>query len=270
MNVRTMYKKKAWLERQYSTLQKSAYEIARACKCTPRTIYTWLHKFRIPVRSYSEARCLKSNHISLSKGLLQFINGLLLGDGHLHALKWSATFQASSKHKSFLQWLSKKFSSYGIKQAGKIHRGARRHLFPNGKIYSYVDFAYASRYYAELKNLWSDWYRRDGTTKKGNPKYKKVTPTDLKLTPLSCLHWYIGDGYLNKSAQNITLHTLGFSHVDVEFLKSLLKDLGLIVSVHADSSIFIWKKSVRAFLSFIGPCPKEIKAVYGYKWLTCD
>jgi len=75
------YMHKTWLENQYRSLEKSTPKIARECNCSQVTIRNWVHKLEILMRSNSEAqRLAQSNHVSLTSELLEFLNGLLLGD----------------------------------------------------------------------------------------------------------------------------------------------------------------------------------------------
>lgn len=56
---RRPYWKRDWLYEQYVTLGRSASEIAGDFGVTDGTMYHWLHKHKIPVRSISEAREIK-------------------------------------------------------------------------------------------------------------------------------------------------------------------------------------------------------------------
>ena len=68
----------------------------------------------------------------------------------------------------------------------------------------------------QLHALYTKWY----------PQGKKVVPRDITFTPTVLLHWYLGDGNIDR--QRITLHTEGFSKEEVEFLVQRLKeDVGL-------------------------------------------
>jgi hypothetical protein len=50
---------KAWLEREYLTLSRSAADIARAIEITENAVFHWLKKHGIKRRSVSEARAVK-------------------------------------------------------------------------------------------------------------------------------------------------------------------------------------------------------------------
>lgn len=269
--MEALYKNKVWLSRKY--LSSNSYIAAREAKCCPSTIIRWLKYFNIRVRGYSEARRLQSNHVDLRGRVLEFLNGLLLGDGHLNQHKWSSAYCESSKSKGYLKCLSEELENFGIEQCGRIKRQEKDMHFPNNKICHTIAFHYNSQCYIELKDLWRKWYRpATEEERKVWPwrKFVKIIPLDLELTPLTCLYWFLGDGHLdialNGKAFGITLCSQCFEVTEVDFLMALLGSLGFKISRNADNKIRIWTRSAQGFLSFIGPCPEKINDLYGYKW----
>lgn len=262
--------KKAWLERQHVDLEKSTNIIARENNWSQGAVYNWLIRFHIPTRNLSESqRLVKSNHIEISGRLTEFLNGLLLGDGHLDWHKWSSAYYNASKHKVLLEWLSLQFSHFGIEQVGKVWRQERDTFFPNEKKCHTISFFYNSRRYVELKNWQKKWYRpATEKERKIRPwrKFVKIIPLDLKLTSLTCLMWYIGDGSFHEDFGYISFATQCFSDSEIDFLISLLEELGFKATKHSNRSIYLATKNTKSFLKYIGSCPKKIKAIYGYKW----
>lgn len=261
------YMYKAWLENQYRSLEKSTYKIANEYGCSQTTIRNWIHKLEILIRSKSEAQCIaQSNHVSLTSEALEYLSGELLGDGYLdHFTRWSSSYFHSSKYRGYLEWLSKKLAGFGIEQAGKIYRHVARF---KGSPKRYIGFDYNSRRYVELKGVWAQWYRpaTGGEEGQRGRKFIKIIPPDLILTPLVCMMWYLGDGSLSKKSGYITLSTQCFFSKEVDFLIDLLRNFGFKATKSKVMEIRISTKSTSAFLDFIGPCPKEIKSLYGYKW----
>ena len=92
-------------------------------------------------------------------------------------------------------------------------------------------------------------------------------PRDIKLTPLVCRQWYIGDGCLKHPKNGrpyIELSTCGFSISDVSWLVGELNKLGIKTTrCNSNNIIEISTHSTRAFLNYIGECPVEC---YKYKW----
>ena len=252
MNVK-LYKDRNWLESKYSKDNLSQREVARICKVKEDSaVNYWMKKFRIPIRSHSESSHLaNANHCNLSSEALEWINGELLGDGCVHAYnKYSALIVYSSKFPKYIKYVSNTLKSFGIKQAGKIHK-------QRDKKWNCFYYCYNSLCYEELLLLRQKWY----------PNNKKIVPRDIKLTPLLCRQWYIGDSHLEHpkdSRPNIVISTCGFPIPDVEFLKEKLINLGFKTTRYPNNnSIHISVHSTKEFLNYIGPCPVKD---YQYKW----
>lgn len=264
------FRSRIWLEYQYLTLHKSIYKIALEYRYDPATIHKWLKRFQIPIRGYSEAARLNSNHVDLTFEATEFMTGLLLGDGHLSQHKWSSTYCESSKSEGYLEWTSKELTNFGIEQSGRIKRQEKDTHFPDNKVCHTVTFHYNSRCYIELKDLWRKWYRpaTEEELKVRPWKFIKIIPRDLKLTPLTCRQWYIGDGWLTHNAKSkyVSFATNGFTSSEVCFLVNLLRREGFKATRYVDNSIHTSTKSAESLLNYIGPCPEEIKSIYGYKW----
>lgn len=261
------YQNRKWLEKQYLTLKRSILEIANECGSNTFTIKNWLKRFSITTRSISEGRLVNQNHVTLSKEASEFINGELLGDGHLSLNKHSAVYAHTSKYKEYPVFLSEELARFGIEQVGKIYKKRRFTRFPSRYAWG-TTFYYCSRAYPELKDLHSKWYRRPTAEElKKDPwrKYMKKLPFDLNLTPLVCRQWYIGDGHLfsNPRSNCIELSTQGFTVSEVNLLTGKLKELSFTATKQKDNGIRISTKSTPDFLNYIGPCP--IKC-YEYKW----
>jgi len=113
-----LYQNKEWLEKKYLEEKLSQKTIGKLCGRSQSNIRKWLHKLCIPSRSNSEANHLRqSNHCNLSLKSINWLNGELLGDGHLRSLsKYSAKFTYSSKYKEYIQYISKTLKSFGITQ----------------------------------------------------------------------------------------------------------------------------------------------------------
>ncbi len=266
-----LYKDKKWLYNQYWNLNKSEYQIAKEQNVDPATICYWLKKLGIQSRSISDANCLaQGNHVKLTSEAIEFIEGELLGDGSIQPQnKYSAIYAHTSKHIEYLEWLSETFDGFGIKQCGKINKGTldTRLQFKNS-----ISYLYASLSYPELLPIRNKWYRLyNPATDPLNwrHKYIKIVPRNIKLTPLVCRQWYIGDGSLHHKKykkyqyNSILLCSEGFPIFDIEFLVKKLNELGFKSTKQKDNNIYISMKSTPAFLKYIGECPINC---YQYKW----
>ena len=244
-----LYQTKEWLESIYSKDKNSDPKIAMICKVSQPTIGNWRKKFCIKTRPHGESIHLQNtNCCNLDSKSISWISGELLGDGCIQSnSNYSACFAYTSKYLEYIKYVSNILKSSGIEQAGKIG---------NLCFGIYHGYEYTSRNYAELLPIRKKWY----------PQGKKIVPRDIKLTPLVCRQWYIGDGCLthSKTSSCILLSTCGFPIPDVEFLKEGLLKLGFKSTRQpSGNTIRISVYSTKDFLNYIGPCPVQC---YQYKW----
>lgn len=246
------YCDKKWLENKYLREKLSTIQISKLCKVSCRTILDWLYKFNISIRSRAERTSLaKTNHCNLSQKAIEWLDGELLGDGSLQSRNpYSANFVYGSKYLEYAQYVSNTLKSFGIEQAGKINKNY--HKGTKGFTYHYN-----SRYYKELLSIRKKWYING----------KKIVPQNIKLTPLTCRQWYIGDGSLSRQEgrmSHIRLATNGFLIEDAEFLKNKLIELGFNTTRRNHGNrVAISAYSTKDFLDYIGKCPVKC---YQYKW----
>ena len=250
-----IYKNRDWLYTAYQTKKLSIHQIAKEVNAGPSTIWNWLHKFNIPIRSNQEGvHLVKGNHCNLSQEAKEWIDGELLGDGCLWSQNfYSAYFIYDSKYLEYTQYILDTLKSFGIEQSGKINER-------KDKKWGNYSYRYCSYSYVELSPIRKRWY----------PKGKKIVPKDLELTPLTCRQWYIGDGCLEhdkrtkKGGFYIILCTNGFPVSDVRWLISELKRLNLKATrLPSNNSILVSTRSTQNFLNYIGKCPVKC---YQYKW----
>ena len=245
------YRNREWLEGKYINEKLSTRQIAKLCNANQCTIWKWLHKYNILVRSSSESIHLaKANHCDLSQEAIEWINGELLGDGCLKLVsQYSARFTYGSKYPEYIRYVKYTLKSFGIEEIGKIEEYY-------DKRFGCYSYNCCSRSYVELLKIYKQWY----------PEGKKIIPKNLKLTPLTLRQHYIGDGYLNKIGNSsIQLCTYGFTKLDVKNLLNKIIKLGIKAKVTTRNAIRIPSYSVKDFLNYIGDCPVEC---YKYKWRT--
>lgn len=231
----------------------SSTKIAEMCNCDPVTIRNSLRKNSIRIRSRAG-----ENHVKIDGILNEILNGELLGDGCLDLGKEAkgAIYRHTNKYIDYLKWLFTKLAILGLKGNGKIY------INSHGQSYQ------ANTYrYRELTDLREKWY----------PHGVKAIPEDTSLTPITVLHWFLGDGSLikrrDRNLYRLYLATDGFTYDDVYKLNSEIRDMGInsyaqhIANGQYRLSIYE-QKAIKMFFNYTGPCPKEIKNIYGYKFLN--
>lgn len=186
--------------------------------------------------------------------------GALLGDGCLikHKRGTNAIFSYLSKSKQHVEFVAGYFKEYWKDKEitqGSYFDNRTNKVYTNNRLKTYSHKIFTEEY--------TRWYQ-NGT---------KHIPEDLKLTPMVCLIWYIGDGCicnLNRT-QSIKLATQCFTKEEQErILVPQLQDfeaklMKADISKDGEQQYFIYipKRKMQKFLEYIGPCPFSD---YQYKW----
>ena len=230
-------------------------QIAKRWNASPNTISKLMKQFKISFRSNSEVRHLsEGNYSNLTSQSIDWISGELLGDGHIAQISsYSAQFTYMSKFEEYARYVKRTLKTFGI-ESSPI-KSYIKHL---SSIQEYKQFNVSSHCYPELLEIRKKWY----------PEGKKIVPRNIKLTPLTCRQWYIGDGSIcqkKRKSPGIILSTYAFPFQDVEFLIKQLKELNFQVTHSYKNIIYMAPRSVRGFLDYIGTCPVRC---YRYKWIN--
>lgn len=253
------YHDRTWLQDQYIVQGKTITQIAEEVSCSTRTIHKHLKRFGIPTR----VRGKRGNHIEITEALLEYLDGTLLGDGHLSGY-WavSSSYNLTQRHLSYIHYVRNKLIHLDLDSGGNIW--TRLHLCRNGE-YT-VSHSFATRAYRELREQRDRWY----------PNGKKRVPKDVRLTPLSVRTWFLEDGSLERRTSytygnRIKLYTCAFTrnlHILVDGLKDILDTDAIHVHASDNTIAFGRCEVVKRFFDFILPLPKELELDYGYKYLS--
>ena len=193
--------------------------------------------------------------------MYEVLRGALLGDGYMRKPAVNANFSYSSKSFQHVDYVCKHFINYASNEYIKYRKRYDKRTDKFYEVYEYNSIA-SPTFTVE----YNKWYF-DGI---------KHIPTDLKLTPLMCKVWYLGDGslinYKNCNSQRLMLYTNGFNKKELEDIilpqlkhfnavlqkmnKEKMDDTGYAIRIGA-------KEDIIKFIEYIGKCPFED---YAYKW----
>lgn len=196
----------------------------------------------------------KANYFDFSKKKLEILDGLMLGDGYLHPWKNKKTREVISafyEHSSSLK--AKKFI-VGLKDFLEKYWDLDEIKITDKKIH----FKLCSPSFRNFKEQYFRWYSNG----------KKIVPKDIRLTPIVCLLWFLGDGSVADTGRLIS--TDGYTKREVEFLQRKFFEVGIRPTLRKPSGnhgwrIYIPAEETKKFLNYIGPCPQWAK-YYKYKW----
>ena len=185
--------------------------------------------------------------IILSEKAIEVLSGEILGDGHLSSTGSNSCFQHSTANFEYGKYLYDKLNTYGAPLL------SHKILKPRGS--KNEQFHTRTSCNSTFSVLRRKWYENG----------IKIVPLDLQLTSEICLHWFLGDGSLERTGA-ILISTCNFSIKDVDLLVEKLNNIGFMATKNKDGKYYIvriWKHNVLDFLNYIGQCPVMS---YGYKW----
>jgi LAGLIDADG DNA endonuclease family/Homing endonuclease associated repeat len=184
--------------------------------------------------------------VDVSKEAIEIIEGELLGDGSMEQHS-NACFSHSTANFNYAKLLHGKLETTGLPLRPLEPVPARNGGKPQLRTRTSCNISFTT--------LRQRWY----------PYGKKIVPSDLHLTKTMCLHWYLGDGYVEQ--HTVKFSTCGFTETEVVRLAALLTTLGFKASKNRRSGghfvVRMSKEAAPRFLQWIGPCPAH---GYEHKW----
>ena len=200
----------------------------------------------------------KSNTpIVLSQKETEFVDGALLGDGHITKPRGnSCQFSYITSKRGHAEYVYQKLKRMAVKECENGPVKARVYDKRTKKTYTSYRFRTVSN--ITFFGVRLRWY----------PEGIKVIPADVKMTPICALIWYLGDGSLIEASRSyyIKLCTNGFDKDNVEhvlFPQLIQYDPSFIRASETQWWVYIPRRHINEFLTFIGECPV---AEYSYKW----
>lgn len=222
-----VFKDPDWLRKQYWERELSLGEVAEEAGVeSDVTILREMEKHDIPRRDPEPG-----NSVELTSEVKAFLEGLLLGDGHLTVRKGglSAQYEHSDSFKEYLTWLVDVLSEFGIEQSGSVRE------LPNGS------FACKTASYREFKELHERWYV-DG---------ERQLPEDFEISPTRLKNWYIGDGRYDDGAWfRLDFQQKEDSSAVLSSIQSDLSEVGIETMV-SGSKLSVCDDSHTAFFNYI-------------------
>lgn len=183
----------------------------------------------------------------ISDEALEILDGELLGDGSVSHTQTNACFSHTMANLNYAKLLYDKLKTVGLPLLALEPVPARNGGKPQLRTRTSCNISFTT--------LRHRWY----------PDGKKIVPPDLRLTKTMCLHWYLGDGYIEQGT--VKLSTCGFTEIEVIRLAAMLTDLGFKSSRNRRSGghfvVRMSKEASPRFLQWIGSCPAE---GYEHKW----
>ncbi len=210
-------------------------------------------------RSRSEAKRerdpnpLDYNISYLSEPMIEAIDGFLLGDGNLNkstGQTQTSRLQCHLEHEEFCDFMMRPFDAY----AASVNQ------YKSAAMKSGACWHGRTKFHPDLYGQYQRWY----PTLDDEPF--KTPPQDVRITPISVMLWFLGDGSTVQSGDSISvrLSTDYFPDSSVEMLVEKLKVVGILCHRNNDNRIYIEARGIPAFFDFIGK--KSPVKCYDYKF----
>lgn len=200
---------------------------------------------------------ISNTPIVLSQEEKEFIDGALLGDGHITKPKGrSSQFSYVTSKQTHAEYVYQKLKRLAV---GECLNGPTKSLvFDKRTNKTYTSYRFRSVSNITFFELRNRWY----------PDGNKVIPNDVVLSPITTLIWYLGDGSLMKAKRSyyIKLSTNGFQKENVEsvlFPQISTYNPSFVYATKSQWWVYIPRRNIDKFLKFIGDCPVS---EYDYKW----
>lgn len=232
------------VKKMYYENKLSVIKIAKILNTTPITLTKFFNENNLSRNNKS-----RTPVIILTEKQNEVLNGCLLGDGHLTKINSNSNFCYTSSIENHVKLVYNEFKNYmnDIKFVSFFDKRTTK------TYYRYVVRSILNERFTDLRYKWY-------------PNGKKIIPNNIKLTNITCLFWYVGDGglvqnYVKKETSYLKLSTQSFTANDIDTI--LLPQLVEFNAYRYDNLIFIPRIKIDKFLSFIGNCPIP---EYSHKW----
>jgi hypothetical protein len=212
-------------------------------------------KYNIKTRSWSQAatyrtgKNLDHNKTFIDEQMIEWIDGFLLGDGCITPSNQTARAHSGVLYKEFCDYMRSGFTNYFPRES-HFSKPTGEAIKKGGK----GTWGFATLSHPDLKKQYLRWYIK----KNINDVYGiKEPPDDVRITPISVMLWYLGDGYLatreNAKCVFIRLSTDSFSPDKIEnILVKKLKEKNIDCYKNNDNRIVITPQGIKPFFDFIG------------------
>ena len=236
----------------------SSVHISNIIRKHPTTILRILRRNNISIRTIKESVVThnKKEIIELSSSFKNIMLGLLAGDGSLRIPKKGINpkYTHTDKNHGAIIHFRQLFIDEGI-AVSDIYKRVQKSKYGDINI----TYKFETEVSPEFLEFYSMFYPID--TRKRLPNFR--------VSPLSLLYWYIGDGSVRRPNNCVNFGGQITNKWGNENILNQMKDLFGDKIVYYDNpnyrNFYFPPKEFKLLLSYIGECPIEC---YKYKWIS--
>lgn len=215
------------------------------------TIYKALVKHNIEIRDKSSSvqRAMSALDIDSSfmdENTIEVIDGLMLGDGHIN-FKRNRSFQSS---RVVIGTSSRQWAEFALQGLSKYNPSDPKDYQKIDKRHPNQIWESKTKTHPDIVSQAKRWYT--------GPNESKKVPEDVRITPISVMLWYLGDGsftYQSKiNAGKVRLATCSFDKNIVDnILIPKLEKLGIKCNKDCSKNdVVIFGSNIKNFFNLIG------------------
>lgn len=244
------------LRNAYVTERRSTTDIAKnsiellGLSVSAATVYKDIVNNNIPLRNKSESVSMVSGKLDksacfMTDSLVEWVDGLMLGDGYVNFTKdgyVSCRFRLDSSAKEWVEYGMSKLKDYEPTKVTTYNKITEK--TPNPIWVS------QTLMHPDINSQAVRWYSGENRTKK--------IPVDVRITPISVMLWYLGDGSFTYTEDGnmsvLRLATCAFDRNDLETIViPKLKEHNIDAYVDDyKNDIHVRSESIKDFFNFIG------------------
>lgn len=247
--VRDMYLRDKMSTREISNASISAVGF----KISPYQVYSLLKRDGVRFRTLSESVSMAMSTLDCEASFmddktLEWVDGFLLGDGSIDRRrktvignKFGSRFRIGSSQPEWAKYAMSGLFAYRPSEPKESNRTTHTKS-PN------PTWASSTLTHPDIVQQMNRWY----------PDDRKTVPDDVRITPISVLLWYLGDGSIcsndDSNYSAVRLATCSFLPEKIEsILMVKLTSVGIeCVREKSKNDIRIRTSSIGAFFDFIG------------------
>ena len=244
------------LRNTYVIDKKSTTEMAKnsveifGFSISPATIYKDLVNNNIPLRSKSDSVSIARGELDksishMNETAVEWVDGYLLGDGYINFRKptfASSRFRIDSTEKDWVIYGMSGLKDYNPREPKLYNNVTERRPNPIWMAQTLM--------HPDINSQAVRWYSGSNQTKK--------IPVDVRITPISTMLWYLGDGSFTYEPDGcmsqLRLATCAFDRNDLEQI-ACAKLKSHNIDCYVDdykNDIHVRAESIKDFFNFIG------------------
>jgi hypothetical protein len=183
-------------------------------------VFTLLQHFKIPIRKGCQHKSFLDNSEKaiIDEKIREIVDGLMLGDGFISGRGYDLVLSQSVEHRDWIKLVESQFKKRNFVTSIKNKFSKSTYIIRNPSV---ILFIQSCDWFQKEKNRWYPYHgiQTDSKYHMG----RKILPDQVRITPQSVAHWYMGDGCL--CGRSLQFATNSFTKKECKILATKLNKL---------------------------------------------